>query len=585
VIYPAHLARCRPCFALLALCSLPLFAAPEGSTSLINSAVPNVAGNNPERALTAGDRQLIHQQEQQRALEQRLTPNAPDVRLSPPSGSFGRIIFPKETPCFTISQVTLSGTDTLPHWLPLQHISNQALGHCLGGKGINLLMSTLQNRLVDHGYITTRVLAPQQDLNSGELKLVVVPGKVRQVKLTPDSGHYITLYSAFPAHEGQLLDLRDIEQGLENLQRLPTVQANMEILPGSQPGESDIALHWQQQRMWRVGASLDDSGTRSTGRYQGGLTLSLDNPFSLSDLFYLSGSSSLESKGGKGSDNITGHYSVPFGYWMFGLTANSYDYHQTVAGLNSDYRYSGKSNNVNFQVSRVLHRNGSQKTTLTYDVLARESKNYIDDTEVEVQRRRTAAWRVGLQHRHYIAQATLDAGISYQRGTRWFGAMPAPEESFGDATALSKIVQISSQLDIPFALANQKFHYNVQYQRQFSNTPLTPQDQFAIGNRWTVRGFDGERTLNADRGWFVRNDIAWATPVPAQELYLGVDYGEVGGNGTQYLVGNHLAGGAIGIRGSAFKTGYDLFAAVPFSKPDGFSTDPVSLGFNLNWQY
>nr|WP_238486026.1 ShlB/FhaC/HecB family hemolysin secretion/activation protein [Rahnella perminowiae] len=535
--------------------------------------------------MTAGDRQLIHQQEQQRALEQRLIPNAPDVRLSPPSGSFGRIIFPQETPCFTISQVTLSGTDTLPHWLPLQHISNQALGHCLGGKGINLLMSTLQNRLVDHGYITTRVLAPQQDLNSGELKLAVVPGKVRQVKLTPDSGHYLTLYSAFPAHEDKLLDLRDIEQGLENLQRLPTVQSNMEILPGSQPGESDIALHWQQQRMWRVGASLDDSGTRSTGRYQGGLTLSLDNPFSLSDLFYLSGSSSLESKGGKGSDNITGHYSVPFGYWMFGITANGYDYHQTVAGLNSDYRYSGKSNNVDFQVSRVLHRNGSQKTTLTYDVLARESKNYIDDTEVEVQRRRTAAWRVGLQHRHYIAQATLDAGISYQRGTRWFGAMPAPEESFGDATALSKIVQLSSQLDIPFALANQKFHYNVQYQRQFSNTPLTPQDQFAIGNRWTVRGFDGERTLNADRGWFVRNDIAWATPVPAQELYLGVDYGEVGGNGTQYLVGNHLAGGAVGIRGSALKTGYDLFAAVPFSKPDGFSTDPVSLGFNLNWQY
>ncbi|WP_434150981.1 ShlB/FhaC/HecB family hemolysin secretion/activation protein [Pantoea agglomerans] len=551
----------------------------------MNSTMPVAAGNNPEQALIAGDRQLIHQQEQQRALEQRLTPGAPDVRLSPPSESSGRIIFPHETPCFTLSRVTLSGIDALPQWLPLQRISNQALGHCLGGKGVNLLMSTLQNRLVDHGYITTRVLAPQQDLNSGELRLTVVPGKVRQVKLTPDSGHYITLYSAFPAHEGQLLDLRDIEQGLENLQRLPTVQANMEILPGSQPGESDIALHWQQQRMWRVGASLDDSGTRSTGRYQGGLTLSLDNPFSLSDLFYLSGSSSLESKGGKGSDNITGHYSVPFGYWMFGLTANSYDYHQTVAGLNSDYRYSGKSNNVDFQVSRVLHRNGSQKTTLTYDVLARESKNYIDDTEVEVQRRRTAAWRVGLQHRHYIAQATLDAGISYQRGTRWFGAMPAPEESFGDATALSKIVQISFQLDIPFALANQRFHYNVQYQRQFSNTPLTPQDQFAIGNRWTVRGFDGERTLNADRGWFVRNNIAWATPVPAQELYLGVDYGEVGGNGTQYLVGNHLAGGAIGIRGSAFKTGYDLFAAVPFSKPDGFRTDPVSLGFNLNWQY
>lgn len=577
----ASLTRCRQCLVPLALLSLFLNTPSVNAAPLFNSP----EGKSPEHVLSAGDRQLIHQEQQQQALEQRLTPEAPDVRLSGPSGFFGRINFPQETPCFVISQVTLSGSDTLPRWLPLQRSSNQALGHCLGGKGINLLMSSLQNLLVDHGYITSRVLAPQQDLNSGELRLVVIPGKIRQVKLTSDSGRYITLYSAFPAHEGELLDLRDIEQGLENLQRLPTVQANMEILPGSQPGESDIALHWQQQRMWRVGASLDDSGTRSTGRYQGGLTLSLDNPFSLSDLFWLSGSSSLDDKAGKGSGNITGHYSVPVGYWLFGMTANSYDYHQTVAGLNNDYRYSGKSSNIDFQVSRIVHRNGSQKTTLTYDVLARGSKNYIDDTEVEVQRRRTSAWRLGLQHRHYISQATLDAGISYQRGTRWFGAMPAPEESYGDATALSKILQLSAQLDIPFALADQKFHYNVQYQRQFSNTPLTPQDQFAIGNRWTVRGFDGERTLNADRGWFVRNDIAWATPLPAQELYLAADYGEVGGNGSQYLVGTHLAGGAVGLRGRAFNVGYDLFAAVPFSKPDGFSTDPVSLGFNLSWQY
>lgn len=580
MINPAHQTRCCAYMTLLTLLSLPVLSAPAAPSLLVSP-----AGSGSGKITDAGDRQFIHQQEQQRALEQRLTPNAPEVRLSAPVSSFGRISFPQETPCFAISQVILSGADSLPHWLPLQRISNQAIGYCLGGKGINLLMSTLQNRLVGHGYITTRVLAPQQDLNSGKLKLVIVPGNIRQIKLTPESGHYITLYSAFPAHEGKLLDLRDIEQGLENLQRLPTVQAGMEILPGSQPGESDIALLWQQQRMWRVGASLDDSGTRSTGRYQGGLTLSLDNPLSLSDLFYLSGSRSLDRQGGKGADNITGHYSVPVGYWMFGITANSYHYHQTVAGLNSDYRYSGKSSNVGFQVSRILHRSGSQKTTLVYDVQARESKNYVDDTEVEVQRRRTASWRIGLQHRHYIAQTTLDTGIRYQRGTRWFGAQPAPEEYFGDATALSKIVQISAQLDIPFALVNQKFHYNLQYQRQFSNTLLTPQDQFAIGNRWTVRGFDGERTLNADRGWMVRNDIAWATPVSGQELYLGVDYGEVGGHGSQYLVGNHLAGGAAGIRGSAFNTGYDLFAAVPFSKPEGFRTDPLSLGFNLNWQY
>lgn len=535
--------------------------------------------------VAGAEEQIIIQQQRQKALEQQLTPPKPDVRLSPPSSGFGSIDYPNETPCFPIHKVVLSGEEKLPRWLPIQHLGVEAEGRCLGAQGINLLMSTLQNRLVDHGYITTRVLAPSQDLKSGVLTLVIVPGYVRQVRLTPDSDRYIQLYSTFPPREGELLDLRDIEQGLENLQRLPTVKAHMEILPGEQPGESDIEVSWKQEKMWRLGASLDDAGTKSTGRYQGGLTLSLDNPFSLSDLLYVSASHDLDQGGGKGSKNYTGHYSVPFGYWMFSVTGNDYDYHQTVAGINEDYRYSGESQNLNLQLSRILHRSGTQKTSFTYDVLVRKTRNYIDDTEIDVQRRQTSAWRIGLQHRHYINQATLDAGVSYQRGTRWFGAAPAPEEYFDEATALSKILQFNAQLNVPFAIGSQNFRYNAQYQQQLSNTPLTPQDQFAIGNRWTVRGFDGERTLNASRGWYVRNDIAWSTPLPSQEFYLGADYGEVSGYGTDYLVGTHLAGGVAGLRGYAFHTGYDLFAGTPFSKLDGFKTSNLTLGFSLNWDW
>ncbi|HDX5688491.1 TPA: ShlB/FhaC/HecB family hemolysin secretion/activation protein [Escherichia coli] len=529
----------------------------------------------------SGDDAFIIQQQRQEALEQQLTPSAPDVRLSAP-GSFARKInFPVETPCFQIKQTELKGADALPHWLPLQKIANGAVGHCLGAKGINLLMSTLQNRLVDHGYVTTRVLAPSQDLKSGILRLVIIPGVVRHVRLTPDSDDYIQLYSSFPAHEGSLLDLRDIEQGLENMQRLPGVQADMEIVPGEQPGESDILITRKQDKYWRLGFSLDDSGTRSTGRYLGGITFSLDNPFSLSDLLYVSATHNFPHYGGKGSKNYTAHYSVPFGYWQFSVTASDYDYHQTVAGAVEDYQYSGESQNLGMQLSRVLHRNGTQKTVLTYDVQARRSRNYINDTEIQVQRRQTAAWRLGLQHRHYISQATLDAGVSWQRGTRWFGAQPAPEEIFGEATALSKILQMNASFNLPFTLAGQPFSYSFRYQRQLSNTPLTPQEQFAIGNRWTVRGFDGERTLNASNGWYIRNDLAWRTPLPEQALYLGMDYGEVGGAGSEYLVGRHLAGGVVGLRGQLFSTDYDVFIGCPFSKPAGFMTSDVTAGFNL----
>lgn len=491
----------RKQYLLLSVCSVMAFAVAP-----------------PLRA-AIGDEQFIRQQQRQQALEEQLIPPVPDVRLSAPAPDAMQIVFPAESPCFTIHHVMLEGQQALPHWLPLQKLADRAVGKCLGARGINLLMSSLQNRMMSHGWTTTRVLAPAQDLKSGRLRLTILPGKIRHVAMTPDSSRRFWLYSAFPAHDGDLLDLRDIEQGLENLQRLPTVQAEMEIVPADQPGESDIMISRRQRKFWRLGMSLDDSGTTATGRYQGGLTLSLDNPLALSDLFWVSLSHDLQPGHEKSNQNLSTYWSVPVGWWSFSLTGSDYHYHQTVAGLTEDYRYGGKSQSLSAQLSRMLYRNDAQKTTLTYEVQTRTTRNYINDTEIEVQRRHVSSWKAGLQHHHYIGPATLDAGISYQSGTRWFGAQPAPEEPFGEGTALSRILRTEARLSLPFVLAGEGFRYDVAWQRQTSNTPLTPQDRFSVGGRWTVRGFDGERTLSADRGWTVRNDLSWRLPLSDTSLF------------------------------------------------------------------
>lgn len=182
------------------------------------------------------DEQLIRQQESQRAREAQLTPPVHDVRLSSKNVISEQIYFPDEIPCFAIRQVTLQPREKLPHWLPLQKLADQATGHCLGGKGINALMSVLQNRLVNHGYVTTRILAPKQNLNSGKLTLIILPGTVRHVKFTPQSGRYVSLLNSFPAKPGALLDLRDIEQGQENLCKYPgkTDHSLLEIIRHNQ---------------------------------------------------------------------------------------------------------------------------------------------------------------------------------------------------------------------------------------------------------------------------------------------------------------------------------------------------------------
>lgn len=550
---------------------------------------------------TINSSELLRQQERERELRER-EEQQPDVRLQGPQARDTERLQEAETPCFPIDRILLQGnlSEQFQWALTSANVAGNgeadpAIGRCLGARGINLVMKRIQNAIVARGFITTRVLAPPQDLRDGTLSLTLVPGRVRQVRVEEQPPGRATIWNAVPIDEGDLLSLRDVEQALENLKRVPSVEADFQVLPteaaDAQPGESDLLIKRTEGRPYRLTLSLDDAGTKTTGKYQGGLTLSLDNPLRLNDVFYLSANSNVggtKPAGGKSRAYVT-HYSVPYGYWQLALNASANTYDQSIAGASQTYRYSGESENTDIQVSRLLYRDAARKSTLSARLWQRASRNFIDDTEVEVQRRRMAGWDVGLSHREYVGSGTLDLNANYRRGTGALDSIPAPEESFGEGTAKPRIITASAVFNQPFGIGAQHWRYNLQWRAQWPRTSLVPQDRFSIGGRYTVRGFDGNNTLLAERGWLVRNDIGWswlASPeAGGHELYAGVDHGQVSGQSAAYLVGTSLTGAVLGLRGSYLGITYDAFTGWPLAKPDGFRTADQVYGFNLNWTY
>jgi len=238
-----------------------------------------------------------------------------------------------------------------------------------------------------------------------------------------------------------------------------------------------------------------------------------------------------------------------------GLTSSSYDYHQAVARANQTYRYSGNSHNSDIRLSRLVYRDAVRKTGAYLRGWTRESKNYIDDTEVEVQRRSMAGWEAGLTHREFLGEAVFDASVGYRRGTGAMGAISAPEEAFGEGTSRPIILTADAQFGLPFRLGPLAMRYGLNWRAQWNRTPLVPQDRFSIGGRYSVRGFDGEMSLTGERGWLVRNDLGVILGQSGQELYLGLDYGQVGGPSSRLLVGDRLAGAVLGLR--AGRHGHD----------------------------
>ncbi|WP_045770401.1 ShlB/FhaC/HecB family hemolysin secretion/activation protein [Xanthomonas albilineans] len=549
-----------------------------------------------QQASDPAAQQLLLQQERERVLRAQQEAR-PDVRLQAVPADGVQRLPAQESPCFRITHIVLDGTQAKAFAWALKAADppqDPATGRCLGTEGINLVMTRVQNAVIARGYVTTRVLAAPQDLTGGTLRLSLVPGHVHAVGFTAPATAHAAVRNAVPTRSGALLNLRDIEQGLENFQRVPTVTADIQIAPaqgaGVGPGESDLAIAWQQHRRLRASLSLDDAGSQATGKMQANGTLSLDNPLRLNDLFYVSLGKGVFNAAGKSTDSWTAHYDAPYGYWLFGVTASAYDYVQPVAGATQTYDYSGRSRNAEARVDRLLLRNATTKLGMYGRGWWRQSNSAIDDTEILVQRRRTAGWELGLTDRQFLGKATLDGSVAYRRGTGAFGALRSPEErahAFApqlplDGTSRMALILADAQLVVPFQLGTQRLRYTAAWRGQWNRTPLSPQDRFAIGGRYTVRGFDGEVTLSGERGWLLRNELGLVLG-SGLEAYLAADTGRIGGPSARLQTGQDLAGLALGLRGNWSHVSVEGFVGAPLHTPPHFPTSYSTFGVSLTW--
>lgn len=512
-------------------------------------------------------------------------------------------------PCFDIQHLYLSGEladqfsfAVMPYTMGPQSI----LGSCMSVTDINQLVSDIQNRIIDKGYVTTRVLVQNQNLKSGHLTLTLIPGRIDRIVpvdlqasrpiYLDNSGNPANFAPAMPMQSSDLLNIRDIEQALENFKRVPTADADFSIAPSSRtsaPGYSDIQVKWQQNKRWRLAATVDDSGQESTGIYQGNVTLSLDNPTWHNDLLYLSYNHNLDGAG-DGEDNGSWGYNIgytlPIDNTQLTLTHSGYNYDQTVAGANQDYVYSGESYTTDATLSHLVHRDNHSKTYLTAGGFAKQQNNFIDDTEVEVQRRKTAGYKAGVSYESNIGQTQLISDLTYQRGTGAFDAMSPPEALFNEGSARTGIIKTTIDVNRPFKVADYALNYHASIKGQYAEEALIPNDRFSIGGRYSVRGFDGERSLSGDHGALVRQELSAYVGDKPHAIYAGVDAGYVKMDNPrqdELLLGNHLVGAVVGVKGyvTPIKTSYDLFVGYPLEQPDNFSDKEWVTGFSLGWQY
>lgn len=129
-----------------------------------------------------------------------------------------------EAPCFVIDSISLdTPKKDIQHFHFLHRKLNKATtgikGQCIGSDGLQEIIRFSQHLLINKGFVTSKVLLKPQDLNNRHLILTIVVGKVAKIYRTLDD-KFINLHNAMTIKEGDVLNLRQLEQNTQNL-RLP----------------------------------------------------------------------------------------------------------------------------------------------------------------------------------------------------------------------------------------------------------------------------------------------------------------------------------------------------------------------------
>lgn len=495
--------------------------------------------------ITETGESFIRERERQKELERQKESAERSKALEPPKTQKGAKPAEEPGPCFVIKRIQVTGNNIISS-SKIHDITAQSEGKCMNKAMINQLLADINKVYFQKGFITSRAYLPPQKIQTGTLKIQIVESTVESVNI--NEGHWrdrLKLWAAMPVKAGDVLQLRAIEQGIDQINRVSSANASMKLWPGNEIGTSWINVISNPKDQWRGRVALDNDGSESTGLYRVRFELEADNILALNDswgLFYI---------GSKDTNAVSFTYGMPFRNFSFYY---SYSYSEFLNFISPVVDIYGQSENQSLRADYMLLRFDKGQTKLTSALMVRESARWVIDVQLEPQTFSSA--RVGINQTYKASYGLWVFDIGYTQGLTLFdGLEDKPDLPKGFPKAQFKKVDGSVNLfaSLPWSLG-----YSGGLRFQVTPDSLYSSDQVNLGDRSTVRGFTGS-LVSGDEGLYIRNELngrlprAWLTgpgfwPARARSMqwYTFLDSGKLtnhAGNDAQ-----SLTGAGVGIR-------------------------------------
>ncbi|MCT4713947.1 ShlB/FhaC/HecB family hemolysin secretion/activation protein [Enterobacteriaceae bacterium H18W14] len=528
--------------------------------------------------LSPADRNTIEQQQQNLLEQNQRQRDELDRSAELPRFTSPEPASPASGPCFTITRITLDGA-TLLSESQSRRLTAPWINQCLDISRLAELTRAVSDWYIHKGYITSRAFITEQDLSGGELHISVLEGRLEKILLEAAPSRQFS--TTFPGLEGNILNLRDIEQGMEQINRVRSTPVQIEILPSDKPGYSIVNLTATPEFPLSASVSFDNSGQKSTGTGQINGSLTGNNLLGLADKWFVSGGRSSDFSSSHNAQNFQAGVSVPYGYSLLDYSYSWSNYLSTINNNGFNWASTGDSQTHRFTASHVLFRNGDIKTGASIGLTHQISNNYLNDAKLDSSSRRLTSLVSGLNHTQKLSGGVATLNPAFSHGVPWLGAEDDKGKKGDMPKAGFKKWSVNGSYQRP---VTNDLWWLTSFYGQWSPDRLYGSERLTIGGESSVRGFK-EQYLSGDNGGYWRNELNYTLftlPVIGQvSSVAALDGGWLQKDNHDPRASGALWGAAVGLSTASRYYSGQFTVGLPVKYPDWLAPDRISIYYRI----
>jgi hemolysin activation/secretion protein len=412
--------------------------------------------------------------------------------------------------CKIIQQLIISNAENLSTQTK-DRITAEIVGQCFSNKKISKIIERITNIYDQKGYVTAEFEMLQDRLNKGIIEIKVTEKTIEKIilnysKSPPNSLSYkLQKLSAFGFIEGKKLNGNDLAQGLYQINRLQSNNANYQIINSVNRDSNIVIVNNQKKFPVHFSASHDNLGNKSTGIYRSSFHSSFDNILALNENINLSYSTNLnDNQAYRDIKTYAASLYFPLAYYSLSLDGSKSDFF----GLDSLNRnFSGYSSRYNVTLNKLLIENLDYRFSAKIGITQKETASYLQQIKVNNSQRRLTILNANILATYFIDQnTTIYFKPSIAQGLGILGAYR--DYNYKNPQLNFTILRFYSSLQRNFYAFN--FNKPIllvsEIDSQISNKTLFGSEQISIGGYTTVRGFR-ERNIAGEKGFYWRNKL------------------------------------------------------------------------------